>query len=207
MPVLLSGNSNMAIIPMEYSTKTVARSFVVLNEFTASKVPYQIIFNASAPCAAVIELIPTERKGGRLVHKVVATLWLEKTTKVGCVKVENVWEDPTVMQVEGVVTAEPQQGFGLATRMYESVVTKAGVTLLSDREQYAGGKNLWQKIARSSDVLDVFILDMETACFHRFDGSRVRYDGTNIPESEVWSTPPDTEMERIVLVAEAKGKR
>ncbi len=34
-------------------------------------------------------------------------------------------------------------------------------TLISDFEQYEGGKMLWQKIARESDQIAVFVLDTE----------------------------------------------
>ncbi|RRC10351.1 hypothetical protein EIA17_25080, partial [Escherichia coli] len=92
---------------------------------------------------------------------------------------------------------------GLATFVYETIVTKAGVVLLSDNEQYEGGKALWHHIARRSTNLKVFILDTDSARYYPFDGERISYDGKSIPESEIWSEHPERNRHAVVLVAES----
>ncbi|GEI40892.1 hypothetical protein EC12E129_04955 [Escherichia coli O145:H28] len=77
------------------------------------------------------------------------------------------------------------------------------IILLSDNEQYEGGKALWQHIARRSTNLKVFILDTDSARYYPFDGDRICYDGESIPESEIWSEHPDRNKHGVVLVAES----
>lgn len=53
----------------------------------------------------------------------------------------------------------------MATLLYEELVVKCGVILMSDNKQYEAGKALWQKIAQESDKLAVFILDSDVGQF------------------------------------------
>ena len=80
-------------------------------------------------------------------------------------------------QIEGIVVDGAVRDVGLATFVYETIVTKAGVVLLSDNEQYEGGKALWQHIARRSTNLKVFILDTDSARYYPFDGERISWTG------------------------------
>jgi hypothetical protein len=205
MPVLLTGDSNMAILPMDYSPATVARKFSVLEEVSLRDTLYQIVLDESIPFVAVIEATPTfERDAMR--HKVVATLELQRRPQLEGVLVRKFWENSDVAQVEGVVVDGALRDIGLATLIYETIALKAGMTLLSDNEQYAGGKALWQHIARQSTKLAVYVLDTDTARYYPFDGDRLQYDGQTIPESDIWSEHPDTCKHPIVLVAELREK-
>jgi hypothetical protein len=205
MPVLLKGDSNMPIMPMTFSPSAVARRFAVLEEVTLGDTLYQVLFDSKVPFVAVIEAEPT-LNGNELRHKVVATLELQRRPQLEGVLVKKFWEDCDVAQVEGVVVDGAIRDVGLATFIYETVAIKAGITLLSDNEQYAGGKALWQHIARQSKELVVYVLDTDTAQYLPFDGDRIQYDGTCIPESDIWSEHPDTSKHSVVLVAEARMK-
>ena len=55
--------------------------------------------------------------------------------------------------MKGIVADGAVRDVGLATFVYETIATKAGVILLSDNEQYEGGKALCQHIARRSTNL------------------------------------------------------
>ena len=201
MPVLLKGDSSMAVMPMEYSPGTVARRFTVLEEVILRDTSYQVVYDAKTPFAAVIETLPSY-KDGEARHVVVATLELQRRAQLEGVLVKKFWEDSDVAQVEGVVVDGAMRDVGLATVVYETVANKAGVVLLSDNEQYEGGKALWQHIARKSKALRVYILDTDSAQYFPFNGSRVEYDGKSIPEAEIWSEHPDTAKHAVVLVAE-----
>lgn len=202
VPVLLKGDSKMAVIPMSYSPGTVARRFSILDGVTIQGVLYQVIWDSKTPFAAVIEAAPSVIDGD-MRHKVVATLELQRRPQLEGVLVRKFWEDSDVAQIEGIVVDGIVRDVGLATFVYETVASKAGVVLLSDNEQYEGGKALWQHIARRSSELKVFILDTDTAQYYPFDGERVCYDGESIPESEIWSEHPDRSKHGVVLVAES----
>lgn len=202
MPVLLKGDSKMAVIPMSYSPGTVARRFSILDGVTIQGVLYQVIWDSKTPFAAVIEAAPSIIDGD-MRHKVVATLELQRRPQLEGVLVRKFWEDSDVAQIEGIVVDGIVRDVGLATFVYETVASKAGVVLLSDNEQYEGGKALWQHIARRSSELKVFILDTDAAQYYPFDGERVCYDGESIPESEIWSEHPDRSKHGVVLVAES----
>lgn len=202
MPVLLKGDSKMAVIPMSYSPGAVARRFSILDGVTIQGVLYQVIWDSKTPFAAVIEAAPSIIDGD-MRHKVVATLELQRRPQLEGVLVRKFWEDNDVAQIEGIVVDGIVRDVGLATFVYETVASKAGVVLLSDNEQYEGGKALWQHIARRSSELKVFILDTDTAQYYPFDGERVCYDGKSIPESEIWSEHPDRSKHGVVLVAES----
>lgn len=206
MPVLLKGDSSMAIMPMEYSPGTVARRFTVLEEVILRDTLYQVVYDAKMPFVAVIEAAPSVREGGGARHAVIATLELQRRPQLEGVLVKKFWEDSDVAQVEGVVVDGAMRDVGLATLVYETVANKAGMTLLSDNEQYEGGKALWQHIARQSKNLRVYILDTDTAQYFPFDGCRVEYDGKCIAESDIWSEHPDTSKHAVVLVAEPANK-
>ncbi|ATX00061.1 hypothetical protein ACEOBD_17045 [Escherichia coli] len=192
----------MAVIPMSYSPGTVARRFSILDGVTIQGVLYQVIWDSKTPFAAVIEAAPSVIDGD-MRHKVVATLELQRRPQLEGVLVRKFWEDNDVAQIEGIVVDGIVRDVGLATFVYETVASKAGVVLLSDNEQYEGGKALWQHIARRSSELKVFILDTDTAQYYPFDGERVCYDGKSIPESEIWSEHPDRSKHGVVLVAES----
>ncbi|WP_109538234.1 hypothetical protein [Escherichia coli] len=192
----------MAVIPMSYSPGTVARRFSILDGVTIQGVLYQVIWDSKTPFAAVIEAAPSVIDGD-MRHKVVATLELQRRPQLEGVLVRKFWEDNDVAQIEGIVVDGIVRDVGLATFVYETVASKAGVVLLSDNEQYEGEKVLWQHIARRSSELKVFILDTDTAQYYPFDGERVCYDGKSIPESEIWSEHPDRSKHGVVLVAES----
>ncbi|EFI3322706.1 hypothetical protein BCC72_004365 [Escherichia coli] len=187
---------------MSYSPGTVARRFSILDGVTIQGVLYQVIWDSKTPFAAVIEAAPSVIDGD-MRHKVVATLELQRRPQLEGVLVRKFWEDSDVAQIEGIVVDGTVRDVGLATFVYETVASKAGVVLLSDNEQYEGGKALWQHIARRSSELKVFILDTDAAQYYPFDGERVCYDGKSIPESEIWSEHPDRSKHGVVLVAES----
>lgn len=141
-------------------------------------------------------------------HRVLAALDLQRKPYLGndILTVERCWEEASVFQIEGICVNPSERDKGLATRLYEALILRCGVTLISDFEQYDGGKMLWQKIERESEYISVFILDTEQNAFWPYDGSKVIYDGGCIPEERIWSMSPDTKCHGVVLVAEEKQR-
>lgn len=207
MPVLTQGDSNMIVMPTTYSPMTVARSFQVVEEFAIAGRVLRIIYDQATPRAAIINA-DVENVDGVLRHRVIAALDLQRKggRDKSLLAVERFWEDREMMQVEGICVAPAARDRGLATRLYEALILRCGVTLMSDVEQYDGGKMLWQKIARESESIAVFVLDTEQEKFWPYDGTRVVYDGGCIPEERIWSKAPDETCRGIVLVAEEKKR-
>ncbi|MND67126.1 MULTISPECIES: GNAT family N-acetyltransferase [Enterobacteriaceae] len=197
----------MIVMPTTYSPKTVARSFNIVEELELSGRVLNVIYDSQTPRAAIIDA-DIEMFDGVPRHRVVAALDLQRKTHLGkdIVAVERCWEDANLIQVEGICVDPAERDKGLATRLYEALILKCGITLVSDFEQYDGGKMLWQKIARESDQIAVFVLDTEQSAFWPYDGSKVLYDGGCIPEEKIWSISPDQKCHGIVLVAENKQR-
>ncbi|WP_186368608.1 hypothetical protein [Yersinia alsatica] len=207
MPVLMRGSSNMIVMPSTYSPATVAREFALIHEFELSKMKHGIIFDKEAPRVAIIRM-NTDDFNGVPRHRVIAALDLVSKQEFGenTLGVERFWEDAELFQVEGMVVEQVARGKGLATLLYEVLVLKCGVILMSDNKQYEAGQALWQKIARESDKLAVFILDSEVGKFYPYSGDRIPYNGASIPEDKIWSKHPDTTQWGVILIAENREK-
>lgn len=207
MPVLLKGDSTMIVMPTTYSPSAVKRAFVVMHEFEMSGIAMAAIYDKSAPVAAIIR-VDLEEFNGSARHRVVAKLDLNRKLAIddNVLAVERFWQDTEALKVRGIVVDPRQQNSGLATMLYELLVIKCGITLVSDNEQYAGGKALWQHIAKESEKLAVFVLDTDEGLFYPYDGQKLTYDGKGIPESAIWSAHPDKSNWGVVLIAEDKRK-
>ena len=197
----------MIVMPTTYSPMTVARAFKQVEEFELSGRLLHVIYDPQTPRAAIIEA-DIETFEGVPRHRVVAALDLQRKPTLGkdIVAVERCWEDANIIQVEGICVDPAERDKGLATRMYEALILRCGITLVSDFDQYEGGKMLWQKIARESDQIAVFVLDTEQGAFWPYDGSKVIYDGGCIPEERIWSISPDQKCHGVVLVAENRQR-
>lgn len=181
MPVLIPGESNMIVMPQTYSPATIARRFKIIEELLIRGEMYLIIYDAAAPFAAVIKA----EVNGEVRHEAVATLELERRDQYGEVfSVRDFWQNDA-LQVESIVVGNAMRDVGLATMLYECLVLKEGITLMSDNTHYTGGQVLWKKIARSSEKLIVFVLDTDEGKFYPYDGSRLRYDGLTIPSEAI----------------------
>lgn len=207
MPVLLKGDSTMIIMPTTYSPSAVKRAFSVIHEFEMSGTAMAAIYNPSAPVAAIIR-VDLEEFNGTPRHRVIAKLDLNRKLAVGdnVLAVERFWQDSEALQVEGIIVDPRQQFSGLATMLYELLVTECGITLASDNEHYEGGKALWQHIANQSEKLAVFVLDAEAGLFYPYNGQKLAYDGKGIPESAIWNEHPDKTHWGVILIAEDKRK-
>jgi hypothetical protein len=92
---------------------------------------------------------------------------------------------PNVLQVDLVNVAKKIKMQGLGTFLYHSLVAK-GYTIISDNKQYEGGQALWKKIARSHASNEMVLL-LDHGQLVMKDGKPIEYDGTNVPDDEIWS--------------------
>lgn len=104
-------------------------------------------------------------------------------------------------QVGLVETRDSHLGRGIAKNTYLFLI-RIGYELVSDCEQYLGGYWLWKSLSKS-DKINIYVWDDLKKDYLRDDkGKLIRYDGSNIPEDEIWST--DESRLHTVLVSTAK---
>lgn len=203
MPVLIRGDSQMIVLERSYSTATLARRFEIIDEMRFNNIDMLIIYDGKIPFIAITEAQTRIDNRGEKRYHVVATLELaRRSNNDDILEVRQFWEDEKAFQIEGVVVNPEMRDFRLATLLYETLVTKKNLTLMSDNEQYTGGRALWQRLAQDSKGLVVFVLDTEKGQFYPYDGTKMRYDGISISESAIWSHHPDKTHWPVVLIAQ-----
>ncbi|WP_112288659.1 hypothetical protein [Rahnella sp. AN3-3W3] len=203
MPVLIRGDSQMIVLERSYSPATLARRFEVIDEIRFNNIDMLVIYDEKIPFIAIAEAQTRTDNRGENRHHVVATLELaRRENSVELLEVRQFWEDDKAFQVEGVVDNAGMRDYRLATLLYETLVVKKHLTLMSDNDHYTGGRALWKRLAQDSAGLLVFILDTEKGQFYPYDGSKMRYDGVSIPESAIWSHHPDQTHWPVVLIAQ-----
>lgn len=198
----------MAIIPMSYSPATILREYQKIGETAVKERSVDILLHNDRDQAVAIYAEP-EDIDGQLRHVVLSQVDMKTRRSTDetetIMAVIDYYESQLVrdepVQVEGVTTLKHQRSASLATSLYEAVV-KQGIILVSDNVQFPGGKALWQRIARHSRHVSVFLLDPQQRAFWPYDGDRVKYDGLSIPEEQIWSLAPDESRKGVVLVAE-----
>jgi hypothetical protein len=208
MPVLMNGESNMIINPVGYSPSAVAREFKIVHSLEIAGELLHVIYDEKGPRAAIIKAQPEEINNS-VRHRAVAVLEIERRKTVDedeILAVERFWQDTEAFKIDSIFVTVGNRDFGLATLMYETLVLKCGVVLMSDNIHYPGGKGLWQKIAAESQDLAIFVLDTDTGLFYPYNGQKVVYDGKCIPEDQIWSLDPDESRRGVILVAEDRKK-
>lgn len=136
----------MIVVDRSYSPSTLNRRFKVISEIALNDTALQIVYGDKTPFAAIVDASPYQNDKGETRHRVIATLELVRRKECGeTYEVKDFWQDSDALQVESVVVIEAMRDFRLATTLYETLVTTQGITLMSDNEQYVGGKQLWGK--------------------------------------------------------------
>jgi hypothetical protein len=100
------------------------------------------------------------------------------------------------LQVEMVNTTKEATDTGFASATYIEIAKH--YPLISDFEQYQLSKKLWISVARSEEI-NVYVYDGLLKDYLREDGVVIRYNGSNIPENEIWGK--DAKHIARVLVA------
>jgi hypothetical protein len=96
---------------------------------------------------------------------------------------------PGAVQVDLVVVNDAKLARGgYGAQLYISLVTKLGLSIISDNTQYKGGKELWKKLAAGQKGYIINIIEDGVV---RMDGNQpFVYNGTNLPDDELWSARP-----------------
>lgn len=94
------------------------------------------------------------------------------------------------LQVHTVHTDSDFRNKNLAMAMYV-LLARYGFTVVSDFEQFNGGKALWQKMAKQSSSRKFVVRvwsDEKEDWVRDQDGAVLSYDGTNIDDAEIWNS-------------------
>lgn len=92
------------------------------------------------------------------------------------------------LQVQKVYTIDAYRGDGIASFLY-ATLAKEGFTIVSDRVQYLGGKELWKHMAREANLSDysIHIWSEETGYLKdNSSGEIIEYDIKNIDDAIIW---------------------
>lgn len=114
-------------------------------------------------------------------------------------KYVNEWK---LKQVHYVQTSREFRGTGIAAYVY-SLMVKLGYVVVSDKQQFEAGIQLWKKMARVAGLSDyvVNILDVSDSKlgFVMGDaGNPLEYDSNDIDDAKIWSS--DEAAKNILLV-------
>jgi hypothetical protein len=107
-----------------------------------------------------------------------------------------------LLQVEIVEAgSDDDKRVGYGYQLYKAVMD-AGYTLISDNVQYRGGRRLWEKIVKRSavDNHNVFII-RDGEYLTDDNGDRIKYDGSNIRDSEIWGPQGSMKHHFTLLLA------
>ena len=105
------------------------------------------------------------------------------------------------LQVDGVFTQQDFRSRSLASIVYYSLVKK-GYVIISDTGQFDGGQGLWKKLAKDSVHADykVYVLHDSGEFIKTDAGDKKEYNGSNIPDNEIWSQGQELYGDNILLV-------
>lgn len=106
---------------------------------------------------------------------------------------------PHILQIELAEVVSNRQNRGWGMYLYTSLA-EAGYVIISDNTQYLGGHALWKRIARETmqGRYHVYVLKHGEPVLDDSGQPKV-YDGTNIDDSELWSTNSDQKYTLFAL--------
>lgn len=105
-----------------------------------------------------------------------------------------------LFQVDLVEVSPEIEGQSLATSVYRYLVNQNS-TIISDNHQYKGGKSIWKKLAKESDLkVTIYNSELSEFILDSYD-KPIIYDGNNIPDNIIWSDQWNSKVsENILLV-------
>ena len=172
-----------------YSDDTIGRDFKILFDEKLSNRGNIVILLRNDDTSAVIGkrgIRPNDKKSGVFIFG-----QLEFKFPVNIHDTIIPKTNPRLLQVDGVEISSGMKTKGYGYLLYFTLI-KSGYSIISDNVQYLGGQALWKKIAKESkfNIYRVYVLDNGTL---RKDtnGKLVYYDGSNIKDSDLWSTNND----------------
>lgn len=116
----------MFIMPASYSAESVQQLHEIIDTFTLNGARCHVIYNSTAPSAAVIEMDTTQTDGGTC-YRTLAVLELERVSGIHTLlRIKSFWADPDGAQ-SGAGFVEPAS---LAKALYSAIAIKKHITLV-----------------------------------------------------------------------------
>lgn len=107
-----------------------------------------------------------------------------------------------VLQISKVAIDRQYGVRGIASQVYNLLVDN-GYTLVSDDTQFEPAQSLWKRLAASGDY-PVYVADVEHGLFKDANGLPIVYNGSNIPDSDIWSSGSDFNGQYRVMILSGK---
>ena len=103
------------------------------------------------------------------------------------------------LQVKQVWTEPRFENQGIASFMY-ALLVRCGYTVISDKVQYLGGKELWKKMAKEAHLNDytITIYNEDAGYIKDQQGYVLQYNASNIDDSIIWK--PTSIGQKAVLI-------
>lgn len=139
---------------------------------------------------------------GRSVNRIIFQLKFKAKTSL--INFPHEIDSGKCLQVNSVFISDDFRKLGIASRIYK-FLTSAGFVIISDSSQYEDGKELWKKLVRDTvqGKYKIYVLDDEYGFKKDAAGKPIEYDGTNIKDSEIWTSGDDFSGYHKLLVMKA----
>lgn len=186
----------------QMSSATLARDHEFLGSINSLQGEKIKLYALKSPQYAVIRgVIPGYTDHGLNTNFVVFALRFKSVIQA---KLPKELDGNKCLQVNSVFIAPEFRGEGITGAVYKLIATK-GFSIISDSAQFRDGKELWKKLVR--DVLDgeykIYVLDDEYGFKKDTAGKPIEYDGSNIKDSEIWTSGDDFNGHHKLLVMKA----
>lgn len=142
----------------------------------------------------------TTRHDNADAYSVLGILELKENPNLGFPVDSHYVQKNKILQVTLVTVAEEAKFMGVGSFLYSSIA-QAGFTIISDTHQFKGGQALWKKLARSKLANEVVYVMNQGKVFAK-NNQPVIYDGSNIPDNEIWSE--DQQHKYVLLIYKKK---
>ena len=184
MPYLHPGQMpKPASFTQSYSHKTLSREFVLIGQVFS----LMIMFSESMGVLIGVE-------------KNTAQSRVEPQFKV------TFKENPVILQgvnkplqIDQIYLSKSLRNQSIAAYCYTLIVDQ-GFSIVSDVTHFDPAKWLWKKLAKELRDYTITVWDIDHGPFKDENGQVIRYDGSNIPDHEIWTQGSDFNGSYRVLV-------
>lgn len=103
-----------------------------------------------------------------------------------------------ILQVHKVAIDRTHGSRGMASSIYKLLVSM-GYTIVSDDTQFEPAQSLWKRIAADPSA-KVYVADVEHGLFKDDNGEPILYNGSNIPDQDIWTAGSDYNGQYRVMI-------